>query len=204
MSDSATPWTLALQAPLSVGFSKQKYWSGLPVPSPGDLSNPGIKPRSPTLQAASLPSKPPGKPSPYKQQRLIPSQNNSWPSNNAQMIANAALTINSPAHSASSQEWRRCFQRGLVHHQAELFTGFCVREGCETPRHTSPRVWRCPSWSIAVAMVKGLSFVAQPVKNMPAMQETRIWSLGWKDPLEKRTTTHSSILAWRIPGEYSL
>ena len=53
--------------------------------------------------------------------------------------------------------------------------------------------------SIAVAMVKGLSFVAQLVKNMPAMQETRIWSLGWKDPLEKEMTIHSNILAWRIP-----
>ena len=46
MSDSATPWTVALQAPLSMGFSRQEYWSGLPFPSPGDLPNPGIKPKS--------------------------------------------------------------------------------------------------------------------------------------------------------------
>ena len=45
----ATPWTLAYQAPLSVGFSRQEYWSGLPFPSPGDLLDPGIEPRSPTL-----------------------------------------------------------------------------------------------------------------------------------------------------------
>ena len=57
-----TPWTVARQAPLSMGFSRQEYWSGLPVPSPGDLSDPGIKPRSPTLQADSLPPEPPGKP----------------------------------------------------------------------------------------------------------------------------------------------
>ena len=44
------------------GFSRQEYWSGLPCPLPGDLSNPGIKPRSPTLQADSLPTEPPGKP----------------------------------------------------------------------------------------------------------------------------------------------
>ena len=43
-----TLWTLACQAPLSVGFSKQEYWSGLPFSLPGDLSNPGIKPASPT------------------------------------------------------------------------------------------------------------------------------------------------------------
>ena len=56
------PWTVAHQAPQSLEFSRQEYWSGLPFPSPGDLPNPGIKPRSPTLQADSLPSEPAGKP----------------------------------------------------------------------------------------------------------------------------------------------
>ena len=50
------------QAPLSMGFSRQEYWSGLPFTSPGDLSNPGIEPGSLALQADSLPSEPPGKP----------------------------------------------------------------------------------------------------------------------------------------------
>ena len=45
----ATPWTVAHQAPLSMGFSRQEYWSGLPLPSPGDLPDPGIEPRSPAL-----------------------------------------------------------------------------------------------------------------------------------------------------------
>ena len=61
-TDHATPWTVAYQAPLSMGFSRQQCWSGLPFPSPGDLPNPGIKPGSPTLQAGALPSEPPGKP----------------------------------------------------------------------------------------------------------------------------------------------
>ena len=52
----ATPWTVACQAPLSMGFSRQEYWSEWPFPSPGDLPNPGIKPRSPALQADSLPT----------------------------------------------------------------------------------------------------------------------------------------------------
>ena len=56
----ATPWTVARQAPLSTGFSRQEYWSGLPFPSPGDLSDSGIELRSPELQADSLPSEPPG------------------------------------------------------------------------------------------------------------------------------------------------
>ena len=57
-----TPWTVAYQAPLSVEFSRQEYWSGLPFPSPGDLPHPGIKPGSPTLQANSLLTEPAGKP----------------------------------------------------------------------------------------------------------------------------------------------
>ena len=57
----ATPWTIAHQAPLSMGVSRQEYWSGLPCPPPGDLPNPGIKPRSPVLQADSLSSEPLGK-----------------------------------------------------------------------------------------------------------------------------------------------
>ena len=59
MSDSVIPWTVAYQAPPSMGFSRQEYWSGLSFPSPGDLPNPGIElVSSPTLQADSLPSKP--------------------------------------------------------------------------------------------------------------------------------------------------
>ena len=56
----ATPWTVAGQAPLSMGFSRQEYWSGLPFPSPGDLPNPGTEPWSPAWQADALSSEPPG------------------------------------------------------------------------------------------------------------------------------------------------
>ena len=57
-----TLWTVAHQAPLSMGFSNQEYWSGLPFPSAGDLPDPGIKPRSPALLADSLPTELWGKP----------------------------------------------------------------------------------------------------------------------------------------------
>ena len=57
----ATRWTVAHQAPPSMGFSRQEYWSGLPCPSPEDLPDPGIEPRSPALQADDLTSEPPGK-----------------------------------------------------------------------------------------------------------------------------------------------
>ena len=56
----ATPWTVALQASLSVGFSRQAYWSRLSFPSPGNLPDPGIEPRSPALQTDSLSSEPAG------------------------------------------------------------------------------------------------------------------------------------------------
>ena len=59
----ATPWTVAHQAPPSMEFSRQEYWSGLPFPSPGDLPDPGIEPGSPTLRADALPSEPPENPS---------------------------------------------------------------------------------------------------------------------------------------------
>ena len=62
VSDSATPWTVARQAHLSIEYSRQECWSVLPLPSPGDLLDSGLKPRSPALQTDSLPSEPPRKP----------------------------------------------------------------------------------------------------------------------------------------------
>ena len=66
-----TLWTVTLQAPLSREFSRQGYWSELPFPPPGDLPGPGMEPASPTLQADSLPSEPPGKPG-------VATLNNKW------------------------------------------------------------------------------------------------------------------------------
>ena len=76
-----TLWTVACQAPLSMGFSRQEYWSGLPFPSPGDLPNPEIEPGSPALQADALSSEPPGKP----QQRDSESE-----------VAQSCLTLSNP------------------------------------------------------------------------------------------------------------
>ena len=65
----ATLWTVAHQAPPSMGFSRQEYWSRLPFPSPGDLLDPGIEPRSLALQADALTSEPPGKPNDQKKKK---------------------------------------------------------------------------------------------------------------------------------------
>ena len=62
---SVMPWTVTCQAPLSMGFSRQGYWSGLPFPSPGDLLDSGIEPRSPALQVDSVSTELWGKPHPF-------------------------------------------------------------------------------------------------------------------------------------------
>ena len=62
MSNSEIPWTITQRVALSMGFSRQEYWSGLPFPSPEARPNPGIKPESPALQVDSLPSEPQGEP----------------------------------------------------------------------------------------------------------------------------------------------
>ena len=66
------PWIVAYQAPPSMEFSRQAYWSGLPFPSPGDLPNPEIEPKSPALQADALTSEPPGKPSDTISRCILP------------------------------------------------------------------------------------------------------------------------------------
>ena len=65
-----TPWTVAHQAPPSMEFSRQEYWSGVPFPSAGDLPNPGIEPGSPTLWADTLLSEPPGNPKKWERKSL--------------------------------------------------------------------------------------------------------------------------------------
>ena len=62
MSDSETPWIVASQAALSMEFSRQEYWSGLPFPSPGNLPDPGIELVSPALAGGFFTTEPPGKP----------------------------------------------------------------------------------------------------------------------------------------------
>ena len=97
----ATPWTIADQAPLSTGFSRQNYWSGLSCLSPGDLPDPGIKSASPGLQADSLLSEPPGK-TPYRNSVQFSS------------VAKSCLTLCDPVNSGTP---------GLpVHHQLQEFT----------------------------------------------------------------------------------
>ena len=125
----------AHQAPPSLGFSRQEHWSGLPFPSPGDLPDPGIEPRSPALQANSLPTELQGK----------------------TYIVSISL---------------------LIKHL-----------GC---------FYVLPTENSAAMNIARASLVSQLVKNLPAMQETGVRSLGWENPLEKGKATTSVF--W--PGEF--
>ena len=78
----ATPWTVAYKALLSMEFSRQEYWSGLPFPSPGALPDPEIEPRSPTLQADALPSEARSKSSPASPQADSITQKSAKPRGN--------------------------------------------------------------------------------------------------------------------------
>ncbi|CAM9750100.1 unnamed protein product [Rangifer tarandus platyrhynchus] len=99
----ATPWTVAHQAPLSRGFSRQEHWSGLPFPSPGDLPDPGTEPGSPALRADSSPTEPLGSPEALTQ--------------SGTRLSDVTLTFKGPTHvSGSGSAWRRLlrFSKGNV------------------------------------------------------------------------------------------
>ena len=86
VSNSVTPWNITRLAPLSMEFSQQEYWSGLPFPSPGDLPNPGIEPASPALQSDPFPTDLLGKPTTiYRSTKISNTQQcktfNAWSSN---------------------------------------------------------------------------------------------------------------------------
>ena len=151
----ATLWTVALQAPLSMGFPRQEYWSELPFHTPGYLHNPGIQftsPVSPALQVDSLLLN-------YQIREALSLQaaldNPYWYSSNVFLFLLLQNLI--------------CFQY-----------------------HQITSLWKCLLYSWT-------SLVAQLIKSLPAMKDTRVWSLGWEDTLEKGMATHSSILPWKIP-----
>ena len=106
----ATPWIVAYQAPPSMGFSRQEYWNRLPIPSPGDLPDPGITPRSPALEADALTSESLGKPIYFIYSNVYMS------------ISGGSLVKNLPANAGDTGSisgsgrfpWRRKWQPTLV------------------------------------------------------------------------------------------
>ena len=127
-----TPGTVARQAPLSMEFSRQGYWSGLPFPSPGDLPDPGIEPRSPTLQADVLPSELLGKPSSlyaYKQKHRTGYQRMRW----LDGITDAMdMNVGKPNGDGEWQTWH-----AIVHGVTTSWTGL----GNWTTNRSTPFLW---------------------------------------------------------------
>ena len=127
MSNSyAMPWMVTHQVPLSKGFSQQEYWSGLPFPSPGDLSNPGIEPGSPALQAHSLPAEPCGKPMLLLQNQLLNGLTN-WKGAHALAV--------SSHHFLSCQQLLLQSSNWSFHFHCSPFTGQTILKIISIKRH---------------------------------------------------------------------
>ena len=138
------------QGPLSMGFPSQEYWSELPCPPPGDLSNPGIKPRSPALQQDSSPSEPPGKP---KKTRV------------------GSLSILQQIFSTQESNWGLLHCRWILYWQS--YEG-CPRKQGSNPCFSESKVpdtFLIAEFS-ALRTVPRASLMAQLVKNLPTTQET--------------------------------
>ena len=181
-----------------MGFSRQKYWSGLPFPSPGDLPNPGLEPGSPTLYTDALPSEPPGK-SPYSQRYGFSSSHVwMWEMDHKEDLA--------------SKNW--CFWTVVLEKTLESPLD-CKEIKPANPKGNQPWIFIGRSEAEAEALILWIpdkksrlnrkdpdagraSLVTQMLKNPPAIPETWVWSLSWEDPLEEGMATHSSVLAWRI------
>ena len=223
---SATPWTAAHQAPLSMGFSRREYWSGLPFPSPGDLPALGIEPRSlMSLTLAGGFSTPPATREALTPYSLVYKQNICvyvcvcvWIHEIIVAVAQSCLTLCDPMNRSTpglrlspapgvhpnsrplSQWWNPtisssvtffsfCFQSSPASGSFPMCVCLCVYNFCIHLPKSEP----------VQSIFFPRSLVAHTVKNLSAMQETPVWSLGWEDTLEEGMATHSSILAWRIP-----
>ena len=177
------------------GFSRQECWSGLSCPPPGDLSNPGIELKSPTLQADSLPSELPGKPKNTGVDSLSLHQGIFL----TQELNQGLLHCRRPRFDywVRKIHWRR--DRLPI----PVFLGFpCGSAGKESTCNAEDPgsilgSRRSPGEGIDYPFqYSWASLVAQMVKNPPARRETWVQSLGWEDPLEEGMATYSSILAW--------
>ena len=156
-------------------FSRQEYWTGFPRPSLEDLPDSGIKLRSSALQADSLPSEP----SKYTYKYIIKCRHDPSQGFFPSLPLPPSLLLSPPLPCGIIMPLHQWY-----HHRAQLFFQSIITI--------------CTIWGNHKGQ-KGASLVAQMVKNLLAIQETLVRSLGQEDPLEKRMATHSSILAWRVP-----
>ena len=183
------------------------------APSPGDLPNPGIEPRSPALQAVSLPVEPPGKPKNAGFNSWYPfSSRFSQPRNHTGISCIAGSFFTNWATREAQKKTFICTNAWVQKFIEVLFVTTMNKEKKSMQvfirRWMNKQIVVYPYNETLFSNKKELnvdiyniraSLVAQTVKNSSTMQETWVRSLGQKDPLEKEMATHSSILAWRVP-----
>ena len=191
-------WIIAHQAPLSMEFSRHEYWSGFPFPSPGNSPNPGMKPRSPALQADCLPSEPPGKPK-FMSTTLL-----SW-------------LINCQYRKSIYNPWN-CVPESIIHHSklahptkdvffflvidgitnsrdmslGKLYDTVKEREAWRAVVHGVAKSWTWLSnWTIAI-IISPLLFLLM-IKVLVKLKRTHVpWS-GWSISLSKSNFTWVSL-----------
>ena len=200
----ATLWTVVHQPPLSMGFPRQEYWSGLSFPTPGDLADPGIKPRSPVSPALAgrfFTTSPPGKPKVQVKTRrvildsLFPFTNHGHSIRNS-VVFTFKIYQESDHFSPPSPLLSLCINppSPLPWTTAQLVT--CVN--LKLTAHFN--LWPPPPHNLFIIQQVGIllkhKIILFPgssmVKNLAAMQETPVWFLDQEDPL-KGQATHSSI-----------
>ena len=180
----ATPWTVAHQAPLLIGFSSEEHWSGFPFPSQGYLSDSGIKPvtlRSPALAAGFCITSVTWKAT--------------WEAVTTADFSNFAGILEKRRY----EKWKTAEMNEFYMIRGFPGISACKESTCNA-RDTSSILGsgRSPGEGIGYPLqYSWASLVTQMVKNSPAMWDTWVLSLGWEDPLEEGMATHSSIL----PGE---
>ena len=222
MSDSLwPPWTVAHQAPPSMGFSRQEYWSGLPFPSLGDLPNPGIEPRYLALQADALTSEPPVKPkfmlANIKTWRLVSKTSHKLQNIFIMCVSeqelpryiNCSFRLVIKVQTTWFFEWAKdlMWSHSVVSDSLQPH-GLCSPPGSSVHGIFQARIleWVAISFSrgssqprdgTRVLHIAGFTIWAprEAVKCLPPVLETRVPSLGLEDPLEKGMATHSGILA---------
>ena len=166
-----TPWTIGHKAPLSLGFPRQEYWNALSFPSAGDPPHPGIEPGSPTLQADSLPTEPPGKPNVSVLLGNIIGNNCGFYAIILYCICIFASSLPLPLFLLFKSFLKIfiCSSEGICVHFQSLINGFEVGLPKRLSGKDSSRQWR---------------------RNLSDPE--------LEDSLKKETATHSSTLAWEI------
>ena len=126
----ATPWTVACQAPLSMAFLRQEYWSGLPFPSPGDLPSPGIEPASPALTGRFFTPEPPGKPQSMTLAFLISFPWENW--KDLRLYSLRKVTEGNPTWARSWQAWSI---GSTVRHPVFIISVIRIMSACRRAGH---------------------------------------------------------------------